>query len=164
MTPIAKIEIAIPIPIFMRNWDRDPDLNLKKLLRSDRDLSSTIARSFRWSFCSQTCGIIGNHGKVVMMSWNNLLFLIKQALGLFFNIQDMKNIISPLYFNEFTLSLVFNKDRAIARSRLRSPCNLFYKWWSAITSRSRKKDRRSDRAIGDRSCLENVHKWRKAYK
>ena len=31
LTPIAKIEIAIPIPIFIRNWDRDrdPDLNSK---------------------------------------------------------------------------------------------------------------------------------------
>ena len=29
MTPIAKIEIAIAIPIFIRNWDRDPDLNLE---------------------------------------------------------------------------------------------------------------------------------------
>ena len=29
MTSIAKIEIVIPIPIFIRNWDRDPDLNLE---------------------------------------------------------------------------------------------------------------------------------------
>ena len=45
MTPIDKIEIAIaiPIPIFLRNWDRDPDLNLKKYLRSDRDRSSANA-------------------------------------------------------------------------------------------------------------------------
>ena len=33
MTPIAKIEIAIPIPIFIRNCDRDrdPDRNLKNM-------------------------------------------------------------------------------------------------------------------------------------
>ena len=46
MTPITKIEI----PIFIRNWDRDPDLNLKKHLRSDPDYSSTLARSFGRSF------------------------------------------------------------------------------------------------------------------
>ena len=58
ITPIAEIEIAsrsrspseieIPIPI----W--------KKHLRSDRDCSSTIARSFGQSFYLQTYGIIGN--------------------------------------------------------------------------------------------------------
>ena len=52
MSPITKIEIAIPIPIFIRNWEcnRDPDPNLKSHLRSDRDRSSTIARSFARSF------------------------------------------------------------------------------------------------------------------
>ena len=44
MTPIAKIEIAISIPILLRNWDRDrnPDRNMKTHLRSDRDQSPTI--------------------------------------------------------------------------------------------------------------------------
>ena len=48
MTPITKIEIVIPIPIFIRNWDRnrDPDHNLKKYQRSDRDRSSAIADLF----------------------------------------------------------------------------------------------------------------------
>ena len=53
MTPIAKIEIAIPIPIFIRNWDRDrdPDSNLKNAMRSDRDRSfgdrAIFFRSFK---------------------------------------------------------------------------------------------------------------------
>ena len=41
MTPIAKIENAIVIPIFVKNWDRDPDRHLKK--DRDRDRSFTIA-------------------------------------------------------------------------------------------------------------------------
>ena len=54
MTPIAKIEIAIPIPIFIRNLDRDPDLNFKNLPRSDRDHSFAIARSFGRSLFLQS--------------------------------------------------------------------------------------------------------------
>ena len=50
MTPIAKIEIAIPIPIFVRNCDRDPDLNLKSLMRCDRDRGIGERRSFGRSF------------------------------------------------------------------------------------------------------------------
>ena len=44
MTPIAKIEIAIPIPILLRNWDLDGylDFNLKRHQQYDRDRSSSI--------------------------------------------------------------------------------------------------------------------------
>ena len=53
MTPIAKIEIAIPIPIFLRNWDCDPDLNpdinLKHFQRSDHDRNSAMADPLKFS-------------------------------------------------------------------------------------------------------------------
>ena len=61
MTPIAKIEIAIPIPILIINWDRyrDPDLNFKKISRSDRNRSFAIAQSFGRSLFFQYKNAIG---------------------------------------------------------------------------------------------------------
>ena len=43
MTPIAKIEIAIPIPILIINWDRDPDLNLKIVCNPIANAAPAIA-------------------------------------------------------------------------------------------------------------------------
>ena len=45
MSPIAKIEIAIAIPIFIKNWDRDrdPDRQLKMIADPDLDRCFAIA-------------------------------------------------------------------------------------------------------------------------
>ena len=84
MTPIAKIEIAMPI--FIRNWDRDrdPDRNLKNPLRSDPDRSYTI--TIFWAiFFHRFMQSLVKIRKIVSMCWKIYSFyLIKQAEALGF--------------------------------------------------------------------------------
>ena len=102
--------MKISIPIFIKNSDRylDPYPDLKKHMRSDRSRSWLHdSRSFGRFFALFIYGIIANNvRKIKVMFWDNLFFLIEEAL-------------SYIYFNskEFAFILVWIKDRAIAISR-----------------------------------------------